>query len=91
MKFGIDLNVERAKKGLVPIDSISKIYFMHYKPYLDANPKKKSEQPAGADAPVSGATQTPNLPAKTDGYVYKRDHKRSFRQILTEGMNRNKS
>lgn len=51
-EFGVKLNTERRARGLEPVTSINKIYFLHYKPYADAQPKN-SNQPAGADAPVS--------------------------------------
>jgi hypothetical protein len=89
MKFGIDLNVKRTKEGLPPIDSISKIYFMHYKPYVEAQGKAKSKQPAGENAPISGAKSTDDK-GQTKGYVYARDHKKSYRQILQENMSRQK-
>jgi hypothetical protein len=89
MKFGIDLNVKRTKEGLPPIDSISKIYFMHYKPYVEAQGKTKSKQPAGLDAPISGARSTEDK-GENKGYLYKRDHNKSYRQILQENLNRQK-
>lgn len=89
MKFGIELNTKRAKEGLDPIDSISKIYFMHYKPFTEAQGKAKSKQPAGADAPISGARSTEDK-GENKGYVYKRDHNKSYRQILQEQLNRQK-
>lgn len=83
VKFGIELNKKRAEQKLTPIDSISKIYFMHYKPFIEAQ-GKKSNQPAGADAPVSGAKVT-QVTQQPKGYVYARDHNKTFRQILVEG------
>ena len=51
-EFGVKLNTERVAKGLPPVKSLSKIYFLHYKPTMGSQPKK-SDQPAGADAPIS--------------------------------------
>lgn len=82
MKFGIDLNTKRAKEGLAPIDSVTKLYFMHYKPTKGA---VSTDQPAGADAPVAG-NKTAKVATKLDGFVYARDHNKDFRQILAEEM-----
>lgn len=87
IKFGIDLNVKRQKENLPPIDSIAKIYFMHYKPFKDAEGAPKTDQPAGADAPISGAS-SPKTESTTKGYVYARDHGKSYRQILIDNMQR---
>jgi hypothetical protein len=88
LKFGIELNTKRTKDGKPPIDSITKLYFLHYKPYLEAK-GKKSEQPAGADAPISGA-RTVASKSTSDGYVYARDHGKSYRQLLIEKQQRSK-
>ncbi len=87
LKFGIELNQKRVKEGLPPIDSVAKIYYMHYKPYLDAK-GKKSGQPPGADAPVAGATQGSKTDGAKDKYVYARDHKKSFQQLKDEAIER---
>lgn len=53
--FGVKLNTERRAKGLEPITSLSRIYFLHYKPYAEAQAKNapKNNQPPGGDAPTS--------------------------------------
>ncbi len=67
-KLGIKVNEERKAKGQPTEPSIAKIFFMYGK---DIN---KVEQPAGANAPVSGAR--PATPEKEDeGYVYAKDHR----------------
>lgn len=86
MKFGIELNTERAKNNLPPIDSIAKIYFLHYKPKVDLE-GKKDDQPPGADAPISGGA-APDTKSEPKGYVYTRDHNKSYRQILVENAQR---
>jgi hypothetical protein len=87
LKFGVKLNTERAEKGLPPVTSFSKIYFMYYKPYAEAQ-GKKTDQPAGADAPVSGAKMANVQPDNDKGYVYARDHGKTFRQIAQERAKR---
>lgn len=86
MKFGIELNTERAKKGLPPVDSIAKIYFLHYKPKIDLE-GAQDNQPAGADAPVSGSA-TPQAKSDNDRYIYARDHNKSFQQLAMESAQR---
>ncbi len=90
IKYGIEVNTERNKKGLPPIDSIAKIYFMHYKPFKEAQGKTKTDQPPGADAPIAGANSPASVESSNQGYVYARDHKKSYRQILEEAFRRNK-
>lgn len=87
--FAIDLNKKRVEQKLEPIDSVSKIYFMHYKPFKDAQPGNKGNQPAGADAPVAGP-KVAQAPQETRGYVYARDHNKSYRQLLVEAQQRAK-
>lgn len=58
LKFGVELNTKLVKEGKEPVTSLSKIYFLHYKPYKAANPDKPTEVP-GADAPIAGAKNTP--------------------------------
>lgn len=65
IKFGIELNTKRVSEGLPPVTSLNKIFFLHYKPFKDAQPAKPSSQSAGADAPISqgsnqSSTQQPN-------------------------------
>lgn len=59
LQFGIELNQRLVKEGKPPVTSLNKIYFLHYKPYLAANPAKESVDAPGADAPVAGAKNTP--------------------------------
>lgn len=87
LKFGIELNQKRSKEGLAPIDSVAKIYYMHYKPYIDAK-GKQNEQPPGGDAPIAGATQGSKTDGAKDKYVYARDHKKSFQQLKDEAIER---
>jgi hypothetical protein len=87
LKFGVKLNTERHEKGLQPVTSFSKIYFMYYKPFIEAQ-GKKDDQPAGADAPVSGAKMADVQPKSDGGYVYARDHGKSFRQIVQANIKR---
>lgn len=59
-----------------PIGSPVEFFFMHYKP--------KGNQPAGNDAPIAG-NRTTVKPADTDDkFVYARDSRKSFRQLLLE-------
>lgn len=78
MEFGIKLNQELAKEKKPAVKSLYKLYLDHYKPFKDA--QGKSKQPAGADAPISGATPVVTK-REPEGYVYVRDHFRTFRQI----------
>lgn len=87
LNFGIKMNTERAAKGEKPVDSLQRIYFMHYKPYLEATGKKPT-QVAGADAPVSGSKGSAHSEPPADKYVYARDHNRSFMDIARDGMKR---
>lgn len=88
LNFGIKLNTERVAKGEAPIDSVQRIYFMHYKPIKDKAAPKVDDQPAGADAPVSGAKGSAHSDAPADKYVYARDHGKSFRQLAQDTMRR---
>jgi hypothetical protein len=83
-EYGIKYNQEQTKKGLPPETSLTKLYFLHYKPEVDANPPKKDEQPAGADAPIAGNNNTPSSEAPKDKYSYSRDHNKSFSQIASD-------
>lgn len=66
LSFGVKLNIQRKSEGKDPITSLSKIYFLHYKPTMD-KAAPKDEQPAGGDAPVAGAKNTPpSNPSKID-------------------------
>lgn len=56
LKFGVELNTKLAKEGKPVVTSLAKIYFLHYKPEIDKGITK--EQPAGADAPISGASNS---------------------------------
>ncbi len=81
-KFGIELNTKLKAEGKTPVTSLNKIFFLHYKPFVDANPAKKSEQPAGADAPVSGSEHTtPDTP--TDKIPYAQLHKETWPQTIS--------
>ncbi len=82
-QFGIKLNEDLKKEGKPPIDSISDIYFYHYKKAKATPPA----QPAGADAPVSGARPAAKS-NETKGYEYAKDHGKSYRQILLESQKR---
>ncbi len=57
LKFGVELNTRLAKEGKPPVASLAKIYFLHYQPYLKANPP--TTEVAGGDAPVSGTKNAP--------------------------------
>lgn len=87
MQFGIQLNQKRVQDGLPPVDSVTKLYFLHYKPFLATQPTKK-EQPAGDRAPIAGARTIPQREVPTDQYVYSRDHGKSFRQLVADTVNR---
>lgn len=91
IKFGIQLNTERSKRGIAPVDSLAKIYFMYYKPTKDSMPGKTVDQLPGADAPISGAKTPASKELNTKGYVYVRDHQKTYRQILLENFNRLKN
>ena len=85
--YGIKYNTEQVKKGLPPETSLTKLYFLHYKPEVDAHPEvKEDKQPAGADAPVAGNDSIPAGEAPKDKYVYARDHNKSFSQLGSELM-----
>lgn len=83
LQFAIKLQQDRAKAGEKPVSSLSKIYFLHYKPFKDAQ-AKTNNQPAGADAPVSGAKATPQPQQPEKAFVWKRDSKKTYRQILQD-------
>ena len=91
LQFGVELNTTRVKEGKEPVSSLSKIYFMHYKPTLDAKPK--NDQPAGADAPIAGGNNTPSNESKQ--ITYEQLHKESFAQLASriarESFNRAKN
>jgi hypothetical protein len=89
LKFGIELNQKRAAEKLNPIQSVNKMYFMHYKPFLEASGAKKSDQPAGERAPIAG-NRSSSTKETEDAYIYARDHKKTYRQILTEARERSK-
>ena len=81
---GIQVNQERATKGLPPIRSIKLIYYEHY--------KAPGQQPAGANAPVMGNAAPPANPNPSDDeYNWARDHNKSPRQLLRELQTRSKS
>lgn len=85
--FAVDITNKRNKENLPVIDPI-KMYFLHYKPFKDAQGKRVAGQPAGADAPVAGAKATPVNDTNDKAYVYARDHKKTFRQIMYDAMHR---
>lgn len=90
LQFGVKLNQERTGKGLPPITSLNKIYFLHYKPYIEATGQKPSDQPAGANAPVSGAVNQ-GVSAQTNnklGMSYQELHNLSPRQIAARALQR---
>jgi len=58
LKFAVELNTKLRAEGKTPISSVAKIYFLHYKPSLEGKPK--DDQPAGNDAPISGASNAPS-------------------------------
>jgi hypothetical protein len=89
LKFGIELNQKRAAEKLSPVQSVNKMYFMHYKPYLEASGAKKSDQPAGERAPIAG-NRSATTKEPEDAYIYARDHTKTYRQILTEARERTK-
>lgn len=73
---GVEVNNERIKKGLPPENSIAKVFFMHF--------KGVSNQPAGADAPISGNKPTAVPKESEKPYIYARDHNKTFSQIMAE-------
>lgn len=73
---GIEINNERIKKGLPPENSIAKVFFMHF--------KGANNQPAGADAPISGNKPTAVPKESEKPYIYARDHNKTFSQIMAE-------
>lgn len=73
----VEFNNDRIKNNLPPENSIAKFYFMHFS-------KKNTNQPAGADAPVSASRPAAVSKETTKPYVYSRDHNKSFRQIMEE-------
>ncbi len=82
-ELGVKINQERKDQGLPPETSIAKIFFMN----TDKLKPKAPEQPAGADAPVSGA-QAAVPKQNPDEYVYQRDHNKSLEQLRREAMGR---
>jgi len=56
LDYGIALNVKLRAEGKPVVPTFAKIYFEHY---IKDYPKGKQEQPAGAEAPVAGANNTP--------------------------------
>lgn len=81
-KFGIELNQKLKAEGKNPVTSLNKIFFLHYKPFIDANPNKKAEQPAGADAPVAGSEHTtPETPSNKIPYAQL--HKETWSQTIS--------
>lgn len=87
LQFGIKFNTDRVKEGKPPVADITKLFFIHYQPHK-ATQKAKGEQPAGIDAPIAGSKTSHSTELPTDRYVYARDHKRSFRQIIMESAKR---
>ncbi len=90
LDFGVKLNVQRKANNLPPITSLNKIYFMHYKPELDAK-AKKDDQPPGADAPVSPSRsqQTTDFSKPRPFYQKGEDghmHAKSWAQIRYEAL-----
>lgn len=66
-------NIEQQRQGKPLERSITKFYFLHYKP--------KTDQPAGADAPIAGNTATPAQQEPEINYF--RDIRgKSFKRIL---------
>lgn len=81
-KLGIEHNLALKAAGKDPEPSIAKIFFMNKEKVV-----APIVQPAGADAPVSGAKPvTPK--AEDTGYNYARDHNKSFRQLQEEARRR---
>lgn len=76
-KLGIKVNEDLKKAGKPTEPSIAKIFFLYGKDL------QKVEQPAGADAPIAGARPA-NPEKEQEGYSYKRDHNKTYMQILTE-------
>jgi len=81
---GLEINTQRMAtinpdtgRPYPPIISISRIYHNYYK-------QSKPAQPAGADAPVAGAANTPAQTPAQDKYVYSRDHNKTIRQLMAE-------
>ena len=89
LNFGVKLNTERVKQGLPPVTSLNKIYFLHYQPSLKATNKTESKQPAGANAPISGARST-TPETSSMKYNYAKDHNKTMAQIAAE-IRRNRS
>lgn len=77
----IAYNNKRIAEGKPAEPSIAKFYFMHF--------KKPNQQPAGGDAPVSGAKATPKE-NKTDRIPYNILHNSSYRQLINRVMSRGK-
>ena len=76
--FGVELNTKLRDEGKQPVTSLTEIYFMHYKPYLDAKGTSKKEV-AGADAPVAGGM---NNATKTEKKMsYAQFHNESWAQL----------
>jgi hypothetical protein len=84
-EYGIKYNKEQVSKGLQPETSLTKLYFLHYKPEVDAHPEvKEDKQPAGANAPIAGNPSVPLNEAPPDRYIYARDHNKSWDQLKDE-------
>lgn len=79
--FGVQLNQKLKAEGKEPVKSLWDIYFNHYKPYTKA--QGKSDQPAGGDAPVSGAKNVIQN-KQPEKYNWRTDSKKSLRQIAAE-------
>ena len=91
-EYGVKYNTDQSKKGLPPETSLTKLYFLHYKPELDAHPElKEVKEVAGADAPVAGNPSVPSNESSKDKYDYKRDHNRTFAQIASDIMGKFRS
>lgn len=76
--FGVELNTRLHKEGKQPVRSLTEIYFMHYKPYLDAKGDTKKEVP-GADAPVAGGVN--NAQKEQKKVSYQQFHNESWAQL----------
>ncbi len=81
-KFGIDLNTKLKSEGKPPVTSLSKIYFLHYKPFVDAQPNNKGNEVPGGDAPVAGAEKNaPETP--TTKVNYQQLHNETWAQTMS--------
>lgn len=68
-----DISIERQRQGKPPVTNLKEVYYEYY------DKEGKQNQPAGADAPVSGGS-TPVT--QSEGYNYQDIHKSSLEDIM---------